>query len=449
MSSNTTKAIEVNFDGIAGPTHNYAGLSFGNLASTNYAKKSSNPKAAALQGLSKMNLLFQRGFKQGFFPPHERPNLNLLRSLGFFGSDHEILVKAYKTSPQIFFAAYSSSSMWAANAATVSPSFDTLDKKVHFTISNLVTHLHRAQEAEMTHSLFKKIFYNEKFFQVHKPLLACSALSDEGAANHLRFCSEHHSQGLELFVFGHTAVSDNHRPKRYPSRQTKEASESIARSHQLNEKNILFVKQNPISIDQGVFHNDVISVSNQNVFLYHELAFEKTEETIHQIKNLCSFPIHFISVSEEELNLQDCVHSYLFNSQILSKKDGTMLLVAPIESKENKAAFKVLNRILNEDNPINELEFVDCRQSMQNGGGPACLRLRVLLTEEQLQNTFPNCYLDTKTYSELEQWINKYYRDRLSLEDLLDNNLLLESREALDNLTKILKLGSIYSFQNE
>lgn len=47
------KVYELNMDGLVGPTHNYAGLAPGNIASLNYASVASNPQAAALQGLKK------------------------------------------------------------------------------------------------------------------------------------------------------------------------------------------------------------------------------------------------------------------------------------------------------------------------------------------------------------------------------------------------------------
>ena len=41
---------EINFDGLVGPSHNYAGLSIGNLASTRNAGQLSQPRRAALEG---------------------------------------------------------------------------------------------------------------------------------------------------------------------------------------------------------------------------------------------------------------------------------------------------------------------------------------------------------------------------------------------------------------
>lgn len=442
------KTFEVNFDGLVGPTHNYAGLAYGNVASMINAKLTSNPKAAALQGLKKMKRLHDLGVKQALLPPQERPNLPLLRSLGFTGTDADILQKSFDNAIDLFLASYSSSSMWTANAATVCPSTDSQDHRVHFTISNLSSHLHRAQEAPFTHTLFKKIFFDPNYFTIHPPLFPSKTLSDEGAANHNRFTLQHSDPGIQLFVYGHSGFRPEKTEKfRYPARQTLEASQAIIRLHQLHPEKTLIAKQNRTAIDAGVFHNDVISVANENVFLYHELAFEDTEQVIQSIKDKTSFPMVFIKVQASELTLEEAVQSYLFNSQIITLPSKDMILIAPEECKEIPKAQAVIERILQEDNPITAVEYVDCRQSMQNGGGPACLRLRIVLNEEEIKQCHPGLFLNNTLFQQLDHWINKHYRDHLTLEDMKDPMLLRESRVALDELTKIVGLEAIYPFQ--
>ncbi len=88
-------AIEVNFDGIVGPTHNYAGLAHGNLASQKFKKTVSNPRAAALEGLAKMKKLAELGVMQAVLPPQDRPAISVLRGLGLSGSDAAVLEKAW------------------------------------------------------------------------------------------------------------------------------------------------------------------------------------------------------------------------------------------------------------------------------------------------------------------------------------------------------------------
>lgn len=440
--------FEVNFDGLVGPTHNYAGLAYGNVASMIHARLISNPKTAALQGLKKMKRLHDLGVKQALLPPQERPNLLLLRSLGFTGTDAEILQKSFDNAIDLFLASFSSSSMWTANAATVCPSADSKDNRLHFTISNLISHLHRAQEAPFTHTLFKKIFFDPNYFIVHPPLFSSKSLSDEGAANHNRFTLHHADPGIQLFVYGHSGI----RPEktehiRYPARQTLEASQSIMRLHQLDPKRTIITKQNRTAIDAGVFHNDVISVANENVFLYHELAFEDTEQVIQEIKDKIDFSLFFIKVRASELSLEEAVQSYLFNSQIITLPSKEMILIAPEECKEIPRAKAIIERILQEDNPIRTVEYVDCRQSMQNGGGPACLRLRVVLNEKEIQHCHQGLFLNDTLFITLETWIKKHYRDHLTIEDMKDPALLHESRKALDELTKIMGLEAIYPFQ--
>ncbi len=442
------KTLEINFDGLVGPTHHYAGLATGDLASEKNAHRISHPKAAALQGLQKMKLLLDLKIPQALLPPQERPALHILRNLGFSGTDVEVLTKASKVAPAICSAIYSASSMWAANAATVSPSVDSKDKRVHFTPANLVTHFHRAIEAKDNYQLFKTIFADERYFVVHFPLFSHSSFADEGAANHNRLCSEYGELGYQIFVYGRDAVhAGGLLSYRYPQRQSLEGSEAIARLHQLQDHQYLFVKQNLEAIEQGVFHNDVISVMNKNVFLYHESAFENTDNFIKQLKTKISYPIYCLGVSLQELSVQDAVSSYLFNSQLISIDKDSMALIAPIEAQENKAAHQVLRRLLQEDNPIQTIHFVDCRESMLNGGGPACLRLRVVLTDKERNAIHPQVFLNEALYHRLVKWVERHYRDELAEKDLLDPHFLQECHTALDELTRILKLGSFYNFQ--
>lgn len=442
------KTSEINFDGIVGPTHHYAGLAFGNVASEANAHKISNPKAAALQGLKKMHLLMQRGILQAVLPPHERPLLSFLKNLGFTGTDTQILKAVYALDPRLFGAACSASSMWVANAATVTPSADSTDGFVHITPANLMSNLHRALETKTNFQIFKKIFSDQNYFKIHSPLFSQLDFADEGAANHNRLCQDYGSAGLNLFIYGRSGDQEKEiLPQKYPARQTREASKAVARLHQLRAENTFFIKQNPIAVDQGVFHNDVISVANQNVFLFHELAFTDMPELVDLLKKKSQDSLYLLPVSTAELSLEDAVKSYVFNSQLVTLSSGGMALIAPIESHENKHAHQALLKIMAEKNPISELHFVDCRQSMLNGGGPACLRLRVVLTEAEQKACSARVFLDEILYQRLVQWVERHYRDRLSIVDLVDPRLLHEIHIALDELTQILQLGTLYNFQ--
>ncbi len=445
-------AYEVNFDGIIGPTHNYSGLSFGNIASMAHQYMVSNPKAAALQGLAKMRALMALGIKQGVLPPHERPFIPILRSLGYEGEELHILYHVWHEAPEILMACGSSANMWAANAATISPSIDSQDHKVHFTPANLISTFHRSFEAPMTALVLQKIFSDSRIFCHHPPLPCQANFADEGAANHTRFCDQYANPGIHLFVFGRSALNKGLLlPTHFPARQTLEASQAIARLHQLPPDHVIFAQQNPKAIDSGVFHNDVISVGNQNVFLYHETAFIDTPHVIQTIQErmhkICKTTMSFIPISENQISLQEVISTYFFNSQLVQVSDG-MALIAPIECQYSNRMSAYLNELLNRsDQPIRHLIYQDVRQSMQNGGGPACLRLRVVLNQREWESIHTPVILTENLYHQLIAWVEKHYRDRLVPPDLADPTFLFETRQALDKLTQILQLGSIYSFQ--
>jgi succinylarginine dihydrolase len=451
-AQSSQKASEVNFDGIVGPTHFYGGYAYGNIASMEHERQPSNPKQAALQGLEKMKLLCDLGIKQAVFPPQERPEIHLFRKLGFTGTDNEILSAASKDSPALFFQACSSSSMWAANAATVCPSIDSQDNRVHLTAANLSSHFHRAIEASTTFHVLKAIFSGEDRFEIHPPLPFESHFCDEGAANHTRLCLAHHLPGIHLFTYGRKTLENDSINRKFPARQSLEASQAISRLHLIPQDRLLFAQQNSAAIEGGVFHNDVISVGNESLFLYHEDAFCNTPKIIDKLQQLfyqlTNQSLCCIKISNNELTLKEAVQSYLFNSQIVTLPDQTMSLIAPIECLSNPRARALLESLASDPNlPISTVHYVDLRQSMQNGGGPACLRLRIVLTPEELQKTNPQIFLTDSLYLKLKNWIDKHYHDRLCQQDLLDPSFLIANQIALDELTQLLNLGSLYSFQ--
>lgn len=445
------RAVEVNFDGLVGPTHNYSGLSYGNVASSTHGREVSNPREAALQGLAKMKALSDRGFPQAVLPPQERPNIALLKRLGYTGSDAEILRQAALDSPVLLGSVSSASSMWTANAATVSPSADTTDARVHFTPANLTAKFHRSFEHETTGRVLRKIFADARCFRHHAPLPSATQFGDEGAANHMRLCPSHGMPGVEVFVYGRAAFDETTpRPTRYPARQTREACEAIVRLHQLPPERALLVQQNPAVIDQGVFHNDVIAVANEDVLFHHEEAFLDSERVLGEMQSRLARQggtLRRVCVPGEAVSVRDAVESYLFNSQLLSRADGHMLLVVPGECEKHPRVRDYLDRLVAEAGPIAEVLVMDLKQSMQNGGGPACLRLRVVLTPEELKAVHPGVRFSEALYTELTGWVDRHYRDRVALEDLADPALLRETQTALDELTRILGLGSIYPFQ--
>ncbi|MFP3333239.1 N-succinylarginine dihydrolase [Pseudomonas sp. SIMBA_064] len=447
------KSYEVNFDGLVGPTHNYGGLSYGNVASQSNSQQGSNPREAARQGLAKMKALADLGFKQGVLAPQERPDVAALRRLGFSGSDAEVIQRAANEAMPLLVASCSASSMWVANAATVSPSADTADGRVHFTAANLNCKYHRSIEHPTTSRVLRAMFNNEKHFAHHAALPAVAQFGDEGAANHTRFCRAYGEVGVEFFVYGRSAFDSRYpAPQKYPARQTLEASQAVARLHGLSDDGVVYAQQNPAVIDQGVFHNDVISVGNGEVLFYHEDAFLETDTVLGQLRaKLASKGGNFqaICVPRAAVTVEDAVRSYLFNSQLLSRDDGSMLLVVPEECRNNERVWAYLGQLTSQGGPVKEVKVFDLKQSMQNGGGPACLRLRVALKESELAAVNQGVIMTAPLYDTLVGWVDKHYRDRLSDADLADPQLLVECRTALDELTQILKLGSVYPFQRQ
>lgn len=447
------KSYEVNFDGLVGPTHNYGGLSYGNVASQSNSQQCSNPREAARQGLAKMKALVDMGFQQGVLAPQERPDVAALRRLGFSGSDAEVIQRAARESMPLLVASCSASSMWVANAATVSPSADTRDGRVHFTAANLNCKYHRSIEHPTTSRVLGAMFADDRHFAHHPALPAVAQFGDEGAANHTRLCREYGEAGVEFFVYGRSAFDSRYpAPQKYPARQTLEASQAVARLHGLSEDGVVYAQQNPAVIDQGVFHNDVIAVGNGEVLFHHEDAFLDSDKVLAQLHaKLASKGGRFqpIGVPRSAVTVEDAVRSYLFNSQLLTRADGSMLLVVPEECRNNERVWSYLAQLTRQGGPVGEVKVFDLKQSMQNGGGPACLRLRVALNETELAAVNPGVIMTAPLYDTLLQWVDRHYRDRMSDADLADPQLLDECRAALDELTQILKLGSVYPFQRQ
>ena len=437
---------EFNFDGIPGPTHNYAGLARGNLASERNATLVGNPQRAALQGLAKARALAALGAPQAVLPPHERPAVDALRAVGFCGDDAAVLRRAATEAPQVLVACSSAAAMWAANAATVSASAETADGHVHFTPANLVAHFHRSLEARTTTTVMRAIFADTRRFVVHDPLPATMQLGDEGAANHTRLAEPAASAGIEFYVYGRRGIGGGIAPMKFPARQTFEASSAIARRHGLDRSRTVFAQQHPAAIDAGVFHNDVIAVGHGNVLFCHELAYLDQHAVLAELARLVP-SLETIVVPGHEVSLDDAVSTYLFNSQLVPRAAGGLLLVSPAECLENERVSRYLDTLVSGGGAIKEVSIFDLRESMRNGGGPACLRLRVPLTTEERKAIKANVFLTEELAETLEAWIRRHYRDRLAPGDLADPAFLDETRRSLDELSQILRIGSVYAFQ--
>jgi succinylarginine dihydrolase len=455
-------AMEANFDGLVGPTHNYAGLAHGNVASQANKRKPANPREAALQGLEKMRMVAGLGVAQAILPPQPRPDLAWLRKLGFAGSDPAVIAKAAKADPALLAACYSASAMWTANAATVSPSADSADGRVHLTPANLASQIHRSVEPPHTSGLLKRLFPGERFVH-HDPVPPGRHFGDEGAANHIRLAPSHGGPGLQIFVYGYEALASANAgepgqgksggrartARKYLPRQSLEASQAVARLHGLDPARTLFLAQNPAAVDAGVFHNDVISVGNENVLFCHEAAFKDQYGALREIRRRYAAldrgrsgkrDLRIIEVKARDVSLQAAVRTYLFNSQLLTLPDGRVLLLAARECREHPRTRKYLETLAARGLGIDAVEFADLRQSMRNGGGPACLRLRAQLKQKEWADVPAGVKFGESSYARLRAWIEKHYRDRLSPADLADPSLLRESRAALEGVYRILSL---------
>lgn len=412
-----SKLSEINFDGIIGPSHNYAGLSFGNLASSKNAGGVSQPRAAALQGIEKMRANLRLGLAQGFFMPQDRPNNEWLQSMA---TDWD------NASPAMRACAFSASSMWAANAATVSPAPDTADGKCHLLVANLMTMPHRSHEWTGTLRQIKVAFAHDAFC-VHTPALV--PFGDEGAANHMRLCAGHSSAGVEVLVYGISGGA-------FPARQHYEASQYVARRNQVT--NALFVQQSDEAIAAGAFHNDVVAVANENVLFAHEHAFAEKHDFYAQLR--AKLPeTEIIEVPAASVSLADAIQSYLFNAQLVTLPNGEglnnkqMALILPTEAQENPRVWGWLTSMVAGNGPIRKLIPVDVRQSMANGGGPACLRLRVVCDPATVD---PRFIADEAKLDMIAKIIEAYWPNHIDPADLADPNLVAQVRTARGALLK-------------
>jgi succinylarginine dihydrolase len=414
-------AIEINFDGLPGPTHNYAGLSPGNVASQSNYGEVSYPRAAALQGLEKMRRLMELGLPQGFLPPPRRPAEDALRALGFRGGEDEVLAAAAQTDLALFRAACSASSMWRANAATVLAAPDTADGRVHLVTANLSGMLHRSFEAGETWALLGRVFPNEDRFAVHGPLPHGRHFGDEGAANHMRLATSHGAPGINVFVHGEP------RGGAYPERQSRRASEAVARIAGLAPERTLLALQNAGAVQAGAFHNDVVAVANANVIFAHPEAFADPARLYGDLRaRLPNLQV----VETFGVGLEDAVSSYLFNSQLVSLPEGGMALILPSDARENAAAWSAVEAVLAADNAIVQAVVVDVRESMRNGGGPACLRLRVPVDGPARGAIDPRFLLDASRWEALARVVEAHWPEKIAPDDLVKPQLWAQAREA-------------------
>ena len=412
---------EINFDGIIGPSHNYAGLSLGNLASSRNAGLVSQPRAAALQGIEKMRHNLRLGLAQGAFMPLPRPNHEWLSDLGATVEDAPDGIRP---------AAYSASAMWAANAATVSPAPDTQDGRCHLTVANLRTMAHRSHEWPDTLSQLRCAFRDSTHFRVHAPVPP--TFGDEGAANHMRLSADHRQPGIEVFVYGTRGGT-------FPARQHVEASRAITRLHGLDPARTLFAAQSEEAIAAGAFHNDVVAVANERVLFAHEQAFEDKDALYADLRRLMP-EVEIVEVPANAVSLEDAVKSYLFNAQLVTLPEGGMALILPEEARDTPSVWSWLQAMVAGNGPIRQLFVVDVRQSMSNGGGPACLRLRVVTDPETVDQRF---IMDEGKLDRISEVIDRCWPTEIAPADLKTRDLCEKVEAAREALLEELGLEEL------
>lgn len=445
---------EVNFEGLPGPSYLHAGLPIGNLAAARNAAAISNPRLAAFESIRKMRALHALGVKQVLVPPYPRPSVSLLRACGYTGTDADVILSAGRERPDLLRASYSAAGMWFANAASVSPSSDTGDGRLHVTPSNMVTNVARAIDSRCTDIVMRWLL-PEEIACHHAPLPPSMQLSDEGAANAMRFCRSPGEPGVTTFVFGRTTKLTpagvrkqwgTEVPMVHEARHAYDASEAIARQHGLRPDAVSFIRQNPRAIDGGAFHNDVIATSHENILLFHSDAFVNADQGVSQLRTVvervCQVELVAIEISAEDLSVEQAVKTYLFNSQIVTVPSGRMVMLVTEQCVQDPQACAVLKRLVADRRiPIDEFYPVALSESMTGGGGPACLRLRVMMTRTERERVPMGAWIDDGLLEWLEEWATTYYRTKLDPTlDVTDPSLAHEVRNALEVLYD--KLGA-------
>jgi succinylarginine dihydrolase len=418
--SRADAVVEINFDGIVGPSHNYAGLSVGNLAAVGNAGRVSRPRAAALEGVAKMRAALTLGLTQGILLPHPRPDADWLAALGATPETADRLLIAN---------AMSASAMWGANAATVSPAADSADGRCHLSVANLLTMPHRAHEWPATLAQLRIAFANPAF-AVHGPVPV--PYGDEGAANHMRLAAADGAPGVEIFVYGRPGGE-------FPARQHEQASRAVARRHALDPARTLFWQQSDAAIAAGAFHNDVVAVADGNILFAHEQAFADRAAAFDALRTVLP-TVEIVEVPAASVPLADAIRSYLFNAQLVTRPAGGAVLILPREAQDVNSVRAYVDALVAGNGPIRDVHYVDVRESMANGGGPACLRLRVLCDPATVD---PRFLVDAARLDQIARVIERYWPEQIVPDALGDAELHRTIRAARSALLAELDLREL------
>jgi succinylarginine dihydrolase len=248
----------------------------------------------------------------------------------------------------------------------------------------------------------------------------------------MRLSPAHGEPGVEVFVHGVSGGG-------FPARQHLEASKAIARLHQLDPARTIFVEQSEAAIAAGAFHNDVVAVANERVLFAHELAFADKEPLIAALETLVP-GFEFVEVAAAEVPLADAVSSYLFNAQLVTPPDGEPTLIVPIEAQETPTVWRWIERHIAGNGPIRRVQVVNVRQSMANGGGPACLRLRVVADPETVD---PRFLVDAAKLDLIAEVIGQHWPEQIHHSELQQPKLIAAIEAARAALLEVLGLGEL------
>jgi succinylarginine dihydrolase len=212
----------------------------------------------------------------------------------------------------------------------------------------------------------------------------------------------------------------------YPARQHVEASQAIARLHRLDPDRMMFAQQSEEAIAAGAFHNDVVAVANERVLFAHEQAFADKGGLLAALD--ARVPgFEYVEVAAADVPLADAIRSYLFNAQLVTTPDGQPTLIVPGEARETPSVWRWIERHVAGNGPIRRVEVVDVRQSMANGGGPACLRLRVVADPDTVD---PRFIVDEPKLDSIAEVIRSHWPEQIHHSELQQPALLAEIEAA-------------------
>jgi len=148
----------------------------------------------------------------------------------------------------------------------------------------------------------------------------------------------------------------------------------------------------------------------------------------------------YVEVPASDVPLADAIRSYLFNAQLVTPPDGQPTLIVPSEARETPTVWRWLEQHVAGNGPIRRVEVVDVRQSMANGGGPACLRLRVVADPATVD---PRFLVDERKLDLIGGVIARTWPEQIHHEELQQPALIADIERARAALLDALELTEL------